>query len=185
MTYRTEFPDFDFEVPAMIAANPDAWEDTSWQNDSCPSFTCDVFVLWIDYTDPAKREFPLAPQFSMHCEGESMLETDSWEDVRAFIEDGKRDFPEYQPPEPLTLETIFPYLNDQDARPYERIAKVASEPLPARQVTEEVYEHFLGVLPPIYVPGGFLVCEAVTGNIYSRYRKIEDLYFHDYAAHGS
>lgn len=92
MSYREEFPDFDYEIPALVADAPDAWEDTSWHNDVCPSFTCDVFVLWCDYADPAKREFPASPRYHMQCEGETMLLTNEWEDVRAFIEDGKRHF---------------------------------------------------------------------------------------------
>lgn len=92
--YRTEFPGFDFEVPAVVTTD---WqfEDTSWGAETNPSFTCDVFVLHIDYTDRLKREFPNGPQFVMMCEGETYLETDSWEDVRAFVEDGKRDHPAY------------------------------------------------------------------------------------------
>lgn len=93
MAYRDEFPDFDFEVPACVTGDWD-FADQSWKNDQCPSFVCDVFVLFIDYTDVTKREFPTAPQFSMHCEDEVMLVTNNWEDIRAFVEDGKRHFDE-------------------------------------------------------------------------------------------
>lgn len=91
MTYREEFPDFDFTVPACVTTDW-GFEDVSWGGDTNPSFECDVFMLQVDYTDRAKREFPEWKQFTITCEGESMLETDSWEDVRAFVEDGKRHF---------------------------------------------------------------------------------------------
>ncbi|KZZ24208.1 hypothetical protein A3753_17710 [Sulfitobacter sp. HI0082] len=60
LTYREEFPDFDFDVPSVVTG---AWdfEDTSWRQDVCPSFVCDVFRLWIDFTDPQKRERPSGP----------------------------------------------------------------------------------------------------------------------------
>lgn len=100
MAYRDEFPDFDFDVPDVVTGDWN-FEDTSWRQDVCPSFVCDVFLLWIDYADPQKRERPEAPQFVMVCEGETMLETNSWEDIRAFVEDGRRDFPAHpQPQEP-------------------------------------------------------------------------------------
>lgn len=102
--YMAEFPDFDFEVPTLITGNPN-WEDISWGADTNPSFECDVFVLQIDYTDRMKREFPLGPQFSMVCEGEVMLATDSWEDIRAFIEDGKRHFDEVPAKAPIVILT--------------------------------------------------------------------------------
>lgn len=90
--YRRAFPDFDYEIPALVA-DAEGWEDTSWHNDACPSFTCDVFVLWCDYADPTRREVQGGKRFTMLDEGRAVLETDAWDDVRAFIEDGRRDFP--------------------------------------------------------------------------------------------
>lgn len=95
--YRAEFPTFDWEVPACVTTEW-GFKDISWHNDACPSFECDVFVLVIDFADPAEREYPTCSRFMMVCEGETYLETDSWEDVRAFVEDGKRDFPAYETP---------------------------------------------------------------------------------------
>lgn len=94
MAYRDEFPDFDFDVPAIVTG---AWafEDVSWRQDVCPSFVCDVFVLWLDYADPQKRERPEGPHFVLMCEDVVMLETDDFADIRAFVEDGRRDFPAY------------------------------------------------------------------------------------------
>lgn len=97
MTYRTEFPDFDHEVPAVVTGDWD-FADTSWGAEMCPKFTCDVFELHINYADRTKREPEMrgGPLYTMTCEDEVMLETDSWEDVRAFVDDGKRDFPAYE-----------------------------------------------------------------------------------------
>jgi hypothetical protein len=97
MILTDQFPDFDAEGAGLAASliATGAWEDTSWRNDVCPSIQCDVFVLWIDYADRAKREWDNSPRFSMVCEGEPYLETDDWADVLAFINDGRRDFPDY------------------------------------------------------------------------------------------
>lgn len=90
--YAVEFPAFaNDSACAAMAARSEGWEDTSWHNDACPSFTCDVFVLWIEHPDPAMREFNSA-RFTMVCEDETMLETEDWADVLAFMDDGKRDF---------------------------------------------------------------------------------------------
>lgn len=94
MAYRDEFPDFDFDVPEIVTG---AWnfEDTSWRQDVCPSFQCDVVTLWIDYADPQKRERPEGPRFVITSEGETMMEGDDWSWVVAYVEDGRRDLPEY------------------------------------------------------------------------------------------
>jgi hypothetical protein len=92
LTYLTEFPDFDDaeHCEAAIALGFD--EDTSWHNDSCPSFQCDVFVIWVDFADPAKRELDNGPRFVMQDEGEAVVETDNWDDI---VREGKRNVPAY------------------------------------------------------------------------------------------
>jgi len=94
MTYRTEFPDFDDDgaakIDSLIATG--AWEDTSWGVEDCPQITCDVFVLFVDYADVERREWPDMKRFIIQDEGCAVLETDDWADVLAFIDDGKRDF---------------------------------------------------------------------------------------------
>lgn len=40
------------------------------------------------------------------------------------------------------------------------------------EVSESVYWYFLEIMPPIYVPHGFAVCEAVAGAVYRCYFKI-------------
>lgn len=93
MTYATEFPDMANDTAcATMASRADAWEDTSWGCDQSPSFTCDVFVVWCQPERPEDREFPEMKRFAMVCEGESMLETDDFADILAFIDDGKRFF---------------------------------------------------------------------------------------------
>jgi len=56
--YRNEFPDFPAsDMPGDI---PPGFVDSSWRNDICPSFTNEALglVLWIDFADPSRREFP-------------------------------------------------------------------------------------------------------------------------------
>lgn len=87
-SYRDEFPDFDFIIPDVVT--------TSWRfvdaSDEAerPTFICDVFTLVIDYADPDRRLPPENAQFVMRDEGRLVLSTNSWEDVRAFVEDGVR-----------------------------------------------------------------------------------------------
>lgn len=77
MTYRTEFPDFD---PATMPAIPAGWTDQSWHNDVCPSFTVfDGVRVFIDYADPALREFPEGERFSLHVgDRAAPFCTDDW-----------------------------------------------------------------------------------------------------------
>lgn len=85
------------------------------------------------------------------------------------------------------LETIYDYLNDREARPYERLREVRTNPLPDVEVTREVFDHFLDILPPGYVRGlgiDFYVPEAVTTNalgaVYSAYIAQGRQFFHRY-----
>src|SRR5262245_26349217 len=41
------------------------WTDTSWHNNVCPSFQRGAWWLWVDCENPADREFPQAPRFSL------------------------------------------------------------------------------------------------------------------------
>lgn len=61
--WKTAFSDFDgmdFEVP-------EGFEDNSWRHDTCPSFVNEALglVLYANYKDPALREVPGAPRFSL------------------------------------------------------------------------------------------------------------------------
>jgi len=87
--FRTEFPDYPAEdMPAM----PEGFEDTSWHNDVCPSFSSSHFTIWIDYRDPALREHGGAyPRFCVQpmkdgaeCSGPT-IQTDDWQAVLDFV----------------------------------------------------------------------------------------------------
>ena len=92
MTYQTEFPDFD---PATLPPLPEGAEDVSWHNDTCPSFEfpCAALTVYIDYADPAAREFPEALRFSAIVTsnrdlpnlGELVLATDEWSEIQNLI----------------------------------------------------------------------------------------------------
>lgn len=83
--FKQEFPDFgemDVEIPSDF-------EDQSWHNESCPCFhseTAQAF-LWVDYEDPARREYEGALGFtlSVSIDGqvpddarEPLCSTDDW-----------------------------------------------------------------------------------------------------------
>ena len=117
LRYMAEFPDFDWEVPACVTTDW-GFEDVSWHNDSCPSFQCDVFMLYVDFTDPLKREFVDLAKFVMTDEEHVVLETDNWEDVRTFVEDGKRDFHAYVAAAPInTLTAAFAAFVEKHSLP--------------------------------------------------------------------
>lgn len=91
--FRTEFPDFVLDV-----AIPPEWIDKSWHNDVCPSFSCGSknLLVWIDYTDPARREFPQARRFTVVTFDEvldnysdELFSSDDWTEVLRFIETEK------------------------------------------------------------------------------------------------
>ena len=72
-----------------------------------------------------------------------------------------------------------------EPKDYRTIALAALDPLtPPTEITEEEYFDALNVLPPVYVPGGFLICEAVTdtpyGDVHSMYAQRSDRYFARY-----
>jgi hypothetical protein len=90
-TWRNEFPDF---RPEDMPAIPAGFLDTSWRNDVCPSFTSDPLglTLWIDYLNPADREYPAWSRFRLEGQDhgidkphEFALDTDDFNDVLAAI----------------------------------------------------------------------------------------------------
>ena len=100
-SYQTEFPDF-----AMDVIIPDTWEDISYHNDACPSYHAGLtpegysIKVWIDYTDPKKREFPQMDRFCVVIEDNLIIETDThegndWDAVLKFVAthivDGQND----------------------------------------------------------------------------------------------
>lgn len=61
--FKDEFPDYgEMDVPV-----PDHFEDVSWGNEASPCFhskEARVF-LYVDYAEPAKREFPELERFGL------------------------------------------------------------------------------------------------------------------------
>lgn len=59
MSYRSEFGQ-EFELGFDVYKFPQL-NDKSWHNDVCPSFYFKIadqyFVLWVDFEDPARREY--------------------------------------------------------------------------------------------------------------------------------
>lgn len=98
--YKEAFPDFG----EMDVALPGHFQDMSWSNEACPCFhsaEARVF-LYVDYADPAKREFPEMERFGLlmasedgqHLEEESrhLLHTDDFAFVLAKIEARRAEF---------------------------------------------------------------------------------------------
>lgn len=90
MTFRTEFPDFPAtDMPSL----PEGFEDHSWHNDVCPHFenAKGRISVWIDYADPAQREFSDAMRFTVSgitdegYVGDVLDQSDSWDDVLSFL----------------------------------------------------------------------------------------------------
>lgn len=48
------------------------------------------------------------------------------------------------------------------------------------QINAEIYWHFCNLLPPISTPNGFLMSEALKGDIHSNYFKENGKYYHQY-----
>ena len=87
MTYELmarEFPDY---VQASLPEIPESWDDTSWHNDTCPSFYCEdaKMTIHIDEEDAGLREFPGSEcRFIVtHPDGslsvDDVLQTNDWQ----------------------------------------------------------------------------------------------------------
>jgi hypothetical protein len=67
--YQDAFPDF---AAADMPAIPEGFEDTSWGNDCCPSFSRTVgkftLTIWVDFADRDQREYPGADRFGLYRE---------------------------------------------------------------------------------------------------------------------
>lgn len=85
--WKTEFPGFD--MPAIKF--PEGFEDTSYRNDACPSFTRGPICIWIDWEDAHEREDPDGKRFVItrrhedHSDDHVIMETDSWADVLMVV----------------------------------------------------------------------------------------------------
>jgi len=84
------FPDFSPPPPAM----PPGFNDTSWRDEAMPSFVNPELGLriWVDYADPALREDPGAPRFSLARvdwdgeAGDDIVATDDWDALVDAVE---------------------------------------------------------------------------------------------------
>lgn len=96
MAYTLEFPDFpEADMPGI----PAGFTDISWRNDVCPSFSNDAagLVVFIDFLDKPRREFPESERFTvMGWDGEGLASpeagsppdlfgSDDWQAVVAFM----------------------------------------------------------------------------------------------------
>jgi hypothetical protein len=88
--FLQEFPDFPAEDMPEI---PAGFEDVSWHNDSCPSFLDETrgMILFVDFAEAEKKEFPETSRFNVNIwdggnTGTSLIESDDWAAVLAFIE---------------------------------------------------------------------------------------------------
>jgi len=83
-----EFPTFD---QSTLPAIPAGFVDTSWVNDQCPNFLGmgDTLGLFIDFADPADRDFPESSRFTLHdWDGGSVgiiAHSDDWSEILAHI----------------------------------------------------------------------------------------------------
>lgn len=78
--FQNQFPDYPrHEMPPC----PKLWRDSSWKNDTCPSYMFgDEMAVWLqvfcDYPEPSEREIPEASRFSLNRNGESIYDSQSW-----------------------------------------------------------------------------------------------------------
>ena len=62
---QLEFPDY-----GSLPSIPTGFEDTSWHNDVCPSFTSDAYRIWLDYENEDRREFKGRKRYTIRYEEE-------------------------------------------------------------------------------------------------------------------
>lgn len=90
--YAQEFPDYPAESMPDI---PQGFRDSSWHNDSCPSFTGFGLQVIIDYPNPVQREIQSGKRFMVLNDPEtldnndSLFESDDWPETLAFIDANK------------------------------------------------------------------------------------------------
>lgn len=94
-SWRDEFPTYPRNEMPELPSGAENWDfvDTSWRNNACPSFTSDKLGLhlWIDFPNPDDREHKGVARFILERQdrgietGESVVETENWDDVIAAI----------------------------------------------------------------------------------------------------
>lgn len=90
MTIHTEFPNY----PMASLPNLEGFIDTSWHNDTCPSWRRDNYIVWVDWPNDQDRELPGGGRFIVQPVDEDgclieevTLETNDWNYLLAFFED--------------------------------------------------------------------------------------------------
>lgn len=91
MSYKTEFNENDYNVPAFIN-DKTGWFDESWHNDTCPRFENPKhnICIWVECTEPSKRQeatdniFIVQPVEEMSI-NTVLFQTDSEEQLAAFL----------------------------------------------------------------------------------------------------
>ena len=61
------------------------FEDTSWGNDACPSFTKGEILIWVEDEDPARRENPMEA-YVVVVDRKAIWQGSDWEACKAFLE---------------------------------------------------------------------------------------------------
>lgn len=94
MTYKTDFPDFEYNLPEI-----DGFIDDTWRNDVCPSLYNKTLnlKLYCDYLDPDKRECG-GKRYTLQQHDDEMslidiiLESDSMDEVLVTIQEYKKQY---------------------------------------------------------------------------------------------
>lgn len=79
-----EFPDFNVATLPPIPAH---WLESSWRNDTCPSFMVgELYVVFIDYPNRADREWAESCRYTLHSIDaggghDVLVHSDNWDDV--------------------------------------------------------------------------------------------------------
>ena len=99
MTYAIEFPYCANDTACATVSTWEGWKDCSWHNDACPNFVSAEYSLWCDAENISEREYVTTARYSLVPAEDvgdylvPVLETDNFEDIVAYIFEGKRGFP--------------------------------------------------------------------------------------------
>ena len=84
---HSEFPDYPL---SDLPAKPEGFANSSWHNDTCPSYLDEAFGLqvFMDYADLTKREYDGGLRFSVirTDDSDAIFMSDSWAEVLNFVQ---------------------------------------------------------------------------------------------------
>jgi len=73
---------------------PESWDNTSWGNDGCPSFSHKGLHIWVDHVDPEERENVDTTRYAIHLDydtacsgGDVLIKTDDFDELVQFVND--------------------------------------------------------------------------------------------------